>query len=91
MSPTYIHTARGYLFCQDIISSPSSPRHVRDEDGDLPAPPPAVASGGAGSHSMFPLHPHPAAPSAVCLQHVRSAVQTDCEPPWREGSALHIR
>ncbi len=62
-----IHLARGYLFFVNKIS-PSSPlRRVCDEDGDLPACAPAMASGGAGSRRVFPLHLNPAAPSAVCL------------------------
>lgn len=86
-----MHLARGCLFCQDIISLSLSLRHVCDEDRDMPAPSPAVASGGAGSRSMFPLHPNSTAPSVVCLQHVGSAVQTDCQSQRSEGSALHIR
>lgn len=91
ITPPYIHVARGYLLCQDIMTPSSSLRHVCDEDRDMPAPSPAVASGGAGSRSMFPLHPNPAAPSAVCLQHGRSAAQTDFESQRSEGSAIHVR
>lgn len=81
----------GVCFLHNIISPSQSLRRVRYGDEDMPAPSPAVASGGAGSRSVLPLRPNPADPSAVCLQRSRPAAQTERGSQRSQGSALHIR
>lgn len=67
------------------------PRHVCNEGRDVSASSAAVVSRGPGSQSVFPLRPHFAATHVVCLQHIRSAAQTDCESAWSQGFALNTR